>query len=43
MFSQRGIPMTASTSDELNKIGAVDELEIASLRNDGNLAESAML
>ena len=29
--------MTAWTSDELNKIGAAEELEIASLRRDGTL------
>ncbi len=29
--------MTAWTSDELNKIGAADELELASLRRDGTL------
>src|SRR6266516_5756434 len=30
-------PMTAWTSDELNKIGAAEELRIASLRRDGKL------
>ena len=29
--------MTAWTSDELNKIGKAEELQIASLRNDGTL------
>ena len=29
--------MTAWTSDELDKIGAADELELASLRRDGTL------
>ena len=29
--------MTAWTSDELNKIGAAEELQIASLRRDGTL------
>jgi hypothetical protein len=32
--------MTTWTSDELNKIGAAEELEIASLRSDGLLATS---
>src|SRR5712691_7984753 len=31
------IPMTTWTSDELNKIGAEEELESASLRADGTL------
>src|SRR6266513_1109753 len=30
-------PMTTWTSDELTRIGATDELEIASLRDDGTL------
>jgi hypothetical protein len=30
-------PMTTWTSDELNKIGTAEELEIASLRRDGTL------
>jgi len=33
----RGEPMTTWTSDELNKIGKAEELQIASLRNDGTL------
>jgi len=33
----RGEPMTTWTSDELNKIGKAEELEIASLRRDGTL------
>jgi hypothetical protein len=37
MFNKRGIPMTAWTSDELNKIGNAEELRIASLRTDGTL------
>ena len=32
--------MTEWTGDELNKIGAADELEIASLRKDGSLRKS---
>lgn len=32
--------MTTWTSDELNKIGAAEELEIASLRGDGSLRKS---
>jgi hypothetical protein len=32
-----GAPMTAWTSDELDKIGAAEELELASLRRDGTL------
>lgn len=32
--------MTTWTSDELNKIGKVEELEIASLRSDGTLRKS---
>ena len=31
------MPMTPWTSDELNKIGTAEELEIASLRRDGTL------
>jgi hypothetical protein len=37
MFNKRGIPMTVWTSDELDKIGTAEELEIASLRRDGTL------
>jgi hypothetical protein len=33
----RGEPMTTWTSDELNKIGKAEELQIASLRRDGTL------
>ena len=32
-------PMTAWTNDELTKIGAAEELEIASLRRDGTLRD----
>jgi len=34
------ILMTTWTSDELNKIGAAEELEIASLRSDGTLRKA---
>jgi hypothetical protein len=34
---ERGAPMTAWTSDELDKIASAEELEIASLRRDGAL------
>jgi hypothetical protein len=37
MFNKRGISMTVWTSDELNKIGTAEELEIAPLRRDGTL------
>jgi hypothetical protein len=37
MFDKRGIPMIAWTSDELNKVGTAEELQIASLRSDGTL------
>ncbi len=37
MFTERGIPMAAWTSDELNKIGMAEELQIAALRADGTL------
>src|SRR5215475_872906 len=36
-FAEGGLTMTAWTSDELNKIGTAEELEIASLRRDGTL------
>lgn len=35
--------MTTWTSDELNKIGAAEELEIASLRRDGTLRSSVTI
>ena len=35
--------MTAWTSDELNKIGRAEELEIASLRHDGTLRNSVTI
>ena len=35
--------MTAWTSDELNKIGRAEELEIASLRRDGTLRNSVTI
>jgi hypothetical protein len=35
--------MTTWTSDELNKIGAAEELEIASLRRDGTLRKSVTI
>jgi hypothetical protein len=35
--------MTRWTSDELNKIGGADELEIASLQRDGTLREPVMV
>jgi hypothetical protein len=34
-----GAPMTAWTSDELDRIGAADELALASLRRDGTLGK----
>jgi hypothetical protein len=37
MFNKRGISMTVWTSDELNKIGTAEELEIAPLCRDGTL------
>jgi hypothetical protein len=37
MFSKRGISMTAWTSNEFNKIGTAEELQIAPLRRDGTL------
>jgi hypothetical protein len=37
MFDKRGITMTAWTGNELTKIGRAEELQIASLRNDGTL------
>src|SRR5512136_1491028 len=37
MFNKRGIPMTVWTSDELDKIGTAEELQIASLRRDDTL------
>ncbi len=36
-FEEGGAPMAAWTSDELNKIGRAEELEIASTRRDGTL------
>lgn len=36
-MSEGDTPMTTWTSDELNKIGTAEELEIASLRRDGTL------
>ena len=35
--------MTPWTSDELNKIGKADELQIASLRNDGTLRKPVII
>jgi hypothetical protein len=35
--------MTTWTSDELNKIGSADELEIAALRRDGTLRKSVTI
>ena len=35
--------MTAWTSDELNKIGAAEELKIASLRGDGTLRKPVII
>jgi hypothetical protein len=35
--------MTAWTSDELNKIGIADELQIASLRRDGTLRNQVII
>ena len=35
--------MTAWTSEELNKIGKTDELQIASLRGDGPLRKSGII
>ena len=35
--------MTAWTSDELDKIGAAEELEIASVRRDGTLRDQVMI
>jgi hypothetical protein len=43
MFNKRGMPMTAWTSDELNKIGTAEELRIASLRTDGTLRKSVII
>jgi hypothetical protein len=43
MFNKRGIPMTAWTSDELNKIGNAEELLIASLRTDGTLRKQVII
>src|SRR6185436_103776 len=37
IMSEGDTPMTTWTSDELNKIGTAEELEIASLRDDGTL------
>jgi hypothetical protein len=37
------MPMTAWTSDELNKIGRAEELEIALLRHDGTLRNSVTI
>jgi hypothetical protein len=39
MFNERGFAMTTWTSDELNKIGNAEELQIATLRRDGSLRE----
>jgi hypothetical protein len=35
--------MTTWTSDELNKVGAADELQIASLRDDGTLRKRVII
>ena len=35
--------MTAWTSDELNKIGTAEELQIASLRSDGTLRKPVII
>jgi hypothetical protein len=43
MFDKRGIPMTSWTSDELNKIGTAEELQIASLRGDGTLRKPVII
>jgi hypothetical protein len=43
MFNKRGIPMTAWTSNELNKIGTAEELQIASLRADGTLRKPVII
>jgi hypothetical protein len=43
MFNKGGIPMTTWTSDELNKIGTAEELQIASLRQDGTLRKPVII
>jgi hypothetical protein len=43
MFNKRGISMTVWTSDELNKIGTAEELQIASLRHDGTLRKPVII
>jgi hypothetical protein len=43
MFDKRGIPMTSWTSDELNKIGTAEELQIASVREDGTLRKPVII
>jgi hypothetical protein len=43
MFDKRGVPMTAWTSNELNKIGTAEELRIASLRADGTLRKPVII
>jgi hypothetical protein len=43
MFDKRGIPMTTWTSDELNKIGTAEELQLASLRDDGTLRKPVII
>lgn len=43
MFKKRGILMIAWTSDELNKIGSAEEMQIASLRRDGTLRNSVTI
>jgi len=37
MFKKQDVSITVQTSDELNKIGTAEELQIASLRHDGTL------
>src|SRR5512136_3028936 len=43
MFNKRGVPMTAWTSEELNKIGMAEELKIAALRADGTLRKPVII
>jgi hypothetical protein len=43
MFNKRGISMTVWTSDELNKIGTAEELQISSLRKDGTLRRQVII
>jgi hypothetical protein len=43
MFNKRGIPMTAWTSEEINKIDNAEELQIASLRQEGTLRKQVTI